>query len=143
MTSNLVIQAPEDQFLHWRQDMEKKQEEHARQMKELQEHAEHLQRENDRLRSQVEKRRDLDERDTQDSGQEKHPIVRIKEKKPIALDDVDTSADDELSSSSSPNPSPKKSKSSKDRSHQRHSYHPAFSNSNGDMFHRATSRGHN
>ena len=30
MTSNLVIQSPEYQFLHWRQDMEKKQEEQAR-----------------------------------------------------------------------------------------------------------------
>ena len=32
-------------------------------MKELQERVEHLQRENDRLRAQVEKRRDLDEGD--------------------------------------------------------------------------------
>ena len=51
MTRNLVIQLPEDQFLHWHQDMEKKQEEQARQMKELQERVEHLQRENDRLRA--------------------------------------------------------------------------------------------
>ena len=35
MASNPMIQSPEDQFLHWRQDMEKKQEEQARQMKEL------------------------------------------------------------------------------------------------------------
>ena len=35
MTSNPVIQSLEDQFLYWRQDMEKKQEEQARQMKEL------------------------------------------------------------------------------------------------------------
>ena len=35
MSSNPVIQSPEDQFLHWRQDMEKKQEEQARQMREL------------------------------------------------------------------------------------------------------------
>ena len=35
MTSNLVIQSPEDQFLHWRQDMEEKQEEQLRQMREL------------------------------------------------------------------------------------------------------------
>ena len=47
MLSNLMIQSPEDQFLHWRQDMEKKQEEQARQMKELQGHVELLQREND------------------------------------------------------------------------------------------------
>ena len=103
-------------------------------MKELQERAEHLQREHDPLWFQVEKRRDLDERDTQDSGQAKHLIVRIKGKKPIALDDVDTLVDDELSSSSSLNPSPAKSKSNKDRSRQRHSHHPAFSNSNGGMF---------
>ena len=40
MTSNPEIQSLEDQFLHCRQDMEKKQEEQARQMKELQESAE-------------------------------------------------------------------------------------------------------
>ena len=40
-------QSPEDQFLHWRQDMEGKQEEQARQMKELQGQAERLKREND------------------------------------------------------------------------------------------------
>ena len=77
-------------------------------MKELQERTEHLQRENDRLRSQVEKRCDLDERDEQDNGQSKHLVVRDKGKKPIALDDVDTLTDDELASSSSPNPSSKK-----------------------------------
>ena len=49
------------------------------------------------LRAQVEKRRDLDEIDTQDSGQAKHPVVRDKGKEPIALDDVDTLEDDELS----------------------------------------------
>ena len=48
--------------------MEKKQEEQERQMRELQGHAEHLLRENDRLRAQLEKRRDLGERDVQDSG---------------------------------------------------------------------------
>ena len=42
MSSNLVIQSPEDQFLHWRQDMEKKQEEQVRHMRELQDRAEHL-----------------------------------------------------------------------------------------------------
>ena len=91
--------------------MEKNQEEQARQMKELQERAEHLQRENDRLRSQVEKRLELDERDAQDSGQAKHQVIRDKEKKPIALDNVDTLIDNELSLGNSPNPSPSKSKS--------------------------------
>ena len=51
MTSNLVIQFPEYQFLHWHQDMEKKQEEQARQMRELQDRVEHLQCENDCLRA--------------------------------------------------------------------------------------------
>ena len=36
MLNNSMIQSLEDQFLHWRQDMEKKQEEQVRQMKELQ-----------------------------------------------------------------------------------------------------------
>ena len=87
-----------------------------RQMKELQERTKQLQRENDRLRAQVEKRRDLDERDAQDSGQAKHLAVCDKGKKPIALDDVDTLVNNELSSSSSLNPSPAKRKSNKDRS---------------------------
>ena len=95
--------------------MEKKQNEQARQKKELQERAEHLQLENDRLLSQVEKRHDLDVRDAQDSGQAKHPVVRHKGKKTIALDDVDTPVDDELSSGNLPNPSPAKRKSNKDR----------------------------
>ena len=111
-----MIKLLEDQFLHWRQDMEKKQEEQARQMKELQERAEHLQCENDRLQAQVEKRHDLDERDAQDGGQAKHLIVRDKGKKPIAFDNVDTPVDDELPSRSSPNPSLERRKRNKDRS---------------------------
>ena len=35
MSTNSVIQSPEDQFLHWCQDMERKQEEQARQIKEF------------------------------------------------------------------------------------------------------------
>ena len=54
---------------------------------------------------------DLDERDTQDSGQAKHPVVQDKGKKPIALDDVDTLENDELSSGNSPIPSQARSKS--------------------------------
>ena len=49
MSSNPMNQSSEDQFLHWRQEMEKKQEEQARQMKELQGHVECLQRENDHV----------------------------------------------------------------------------------------------
>ena len=112
-------------------------------MKELQEGIEHLQCENDRLRSRVEKRHDLDEIDAQDSGQTKHPIVHDKGKKPIALDDVDTPADDELFSGSSPNPSLAKFKSNKERSRWRHSHHPAFINSNGGTFRWATGRDQN
>ena len=114
MNSNLVIQSPEDQFLHWHQNMEKKQEEQARQMRELQECAEQLQRKNDRLQAQVEKRQDLDERDTQNSGQAKHPVVRDKGKKPIVLDDVDILENNELSLGNSPNLSA--AKRNKDRS---------------------------
>ena len=73
-----------------------------------------MQCENDRLRAQVEKRQYLDERDAQDSGQEKHLVVCDKGKKPIVLDDVDIPTNDELSSGSSPNLSP--GKSNKDRS---------------------------
>ena len=66
-------------------------------MKELQDRVEHLQRKNDRLRTQVEKRPDLGKRDVQDSGQARHPTVHDKRKEPIIPDDVDTSADDEFS----------------------------------------------
>ena len=59
-------------------------------MRELQDCAEHLQHENDRLRAQVEKMRDLGERDVQDSGQARHPTADNKIKEPNVLDDVDT-----------------------------------------------------
>ena len=36
MSNNLMHQTLEDQFLHWLQEMERKQEEQARQMQELQ-----------------------------------------------------------------------------------------------------------
>ena len=51
MSSNPVIQSPEDQFLHSRRYMEKKQEEQARQIRELKDRVKHLQCENDRLRT--------------------------------------------------------------------------------------------
>ena len=141
MTSNPVIKSPEDQFIYWCQDMEKKQEEQARQMKELQECVEHLQRENDRLRAQVEKMHNLDKRDAQDNSQAKHLVVRDKGKKPIVLNNADIPANDKLSSDSSPNLS--LAKSNKDRSRPRHSHHPTFSKSNSDTFRRATGRGQN
>ena len=106
MSSNPMIQSPEDQFLHWHQDMEKKQEEQERKMREWQDRAKHLQCENDRLWAQVEKRRDLARRDVLDRGQARHPTASDKGNEPIVLDDVDTLADDELSSSNSPNLSP-------------------------------------
>ena len=52
--------------------MEKKHEEQARQMKELQVHVERLQCENDRLQARVEKRHNLGGRDVQDSDQDLH-----------------------------------------------------------------------
>ena len=112
-------------------------------MKELQELAEQLQRENFHLRTQVEQRYDLHERDAQGSGRARHPAICDKGKKPIALDDVDTSADDGPSSCNSPNPSLVRRKNNKDRTHQRHSLRPAFNDSNGGILRRATSRGHN
>ena len=110
-----------------------------RQVKELQERIEYLQRENNRLRAQVEERRDLGERNVQDSGQAKRPVVRDKGKNPVILGDVHILADDELSSGSSPNLSPVKS--NKDISRQKHSHRPALSNSNNGTFHRAAGRG--
>ena len=47
MSSNPANQPIEDQFLRWRQEMEAKQEEQARKMAELREHANHLQQENE------------------------------------------------------------------------------------------------
>ena len=75
MSINPMNQSPKDQFLYWRQEMEKKQEEQARQMKELQGHAKHLQCENDQLRAQIEKSHDLG-KDVRDSNQTMHLIAR-------------------------------------------------------------------
>ena len=91
----------------------------------------------------MDQRHDLNERDAQDSGPVRHPVIRDKGKKPITLDDVDIPTDDELSLGSSLNLSPIKSKSNKDRTHQRRSHRPAFSDSNGGMLRRETSRGQN
>ena len=59
MSRNPMNQSLENQFLNWRQEVEKKQEEQARQMMELQGHAEILHCENDQLRAQIEKGHDL------------------------------------------------------------------------------------
>ena len=57
MSSNPVNPPIKDQFLRWRQEMEAKQEEQARQMAELLERADRLQQKNDRLRTRLESSR--------------------------------------------------------------------------------------
>ena len=78
--------------------MERKQEEQARLMKELQGQVERLRCENDQLRAHIEKSR----KDTQDNSRYVQPITRDKEKGPVVLDVVDTPTNDELSSDNSP-----------------------------------------
>ena len=98
MASNPANQSLEDQFLRWRQDMETKQEEHARQMAELQNHADHLQQENDCLQAHLEEDRGENARGSN------HPAPLVKQnkgKEPILSGDSDAVADDELSSGSS------------------------------------------
>ena len=112
--------------------MEKKQENQARQMRELQNRVKHLQPENYRLRAQVEKKHDLGERDGQDSGQARHPTAPNKGKEPIVPNDVDTPTFDELPSGSLPNHS--SAKSCRARSRKRHSYRPAFNNAKNGTF---------
>ena len=101
MASNLANQSLEDQFLRWRQDMETKQEEQARQMAELSDRGDHLQQENDRLWACLEEDRGENARGSS------HPAPSIKQnrgKEPILPGDSDALVDDELSSSSSPLP---------------------------------------
>ena len=102
-----------------------------------------MQCENDRLRAQVEQSHDLDKKDVQDSNHVKDPTTRDKGKKPIALNDVDTSVDDELSLGSSLNPYSVKIKRNKDRTRQRHSHRPPFNDSNGGILCQAMNRGQN
>ena len=101
MTSNPANLAPEDQFLLWRQEMEAKQEEQARQMAELHEQANRLWEENERLRTRLEAGR------AEHSREPPHPFPPSrpgKGKEVVAPDDIDLQADDELSSGSSPLP---------------------------------------
>ena len=128
MLNNPMIQSLEDQFLYWHQDMEKKQEEHARRMKELQDHVECLQRENDWLRSRVEKIRDLGGKYLQDSGRALHPVPRNRGKEPIIPDEVDAPTDDELSSGSFPPLGLSPTKNTRAKSRKRTSHLPAFNN---------------
>ena len=53
MSCNPMTQSSENQFFHWCQDLERKQEEQARKMKELQSHVEGSQRNNDQSRTQI------------------------------------------------------------------------------------------
>ena len=69
-------------------------------MKELQGHAEQLQRENDQLGAQMEKSRNLGKY-VRDGDKAMYQITRNKGKEPIILVNVDTPADDESSSSNS------------------------------------------
>ena len=101
MTSNPVNPPIEDQFLRWRQKMEAKQKEQARQMVELQEHANSLQQENDCLRTRLESNR----LDNPQGVAQNVPLAREnKGKEPVLPDHSDHQADDELSSDNSPLP---------------------------------------
>ena len=75
-----------------------------RQMQKLQAWAEHLQHENDQLRSQVEKSLELG-KDVQDGNHAEHPVVCNKGKEPIVSNN-EAPTDDELSSGRLPYTSP-------------------------------------
>ena len=107
--------------------MEKKQEEQARQMKELHDHFECLQLENDWLRSQVEKRRNLGRRDMQDSGRAWHLVPQNRGKEPIIPYEANAPVDDELSLGSSPPLGLSPAKNTRAKSRKRTSHRPAFS----------------
>ena len=81
--------------------MEAKQEEQARKMAELRDHANLLQQENDRLRTRLEADRG---ENTWGHTHPTPPVQPSKGKEPILTGDSDFLADDELSSSSSPLP---------------------------------------
>ena len=101
MTCNPANQSIEDQFLRWRREMEAKQEEQARQMAELQDHATCLQQENDCMRTCLEANRGENIRGCTHPAPPVHPS---KGKEPILPGDSDPPADGELSSGSSPLP---------------------------------------
>ena len=99
MASNPTNQSPKDQFLRWLQDMETKQEEHARKMAELQNCADHLQQENDRLGARLEEDQGENARGSSHSAP---PVKQNRGKEPILPGDSDATTDDELSFGSSP-----------------------------------------
>ena len=130
MSKNLTHQTPEDHFVHWRQEMERKQEDQTRQMQELQARAELLHCENDQLRSQVEKSIELG-KDVRDGDRVEHLIVCNKGKEPIISYDYDAPTDDELTSRRSPSTSPLLRRnaqgSTRDKSRRKHLHRPTLS----------------
>ena len=99
MSSNPANQLIEDQLLCWRKEIEAKQEEQARQMAELCEHANRLQQENERLRTRLETNQGENSRGPIHPAP---PAQPNKGKDPILMGESDPPTDDELSSSSSP-----------------------------------------
>ena len=98
MTTNPANLTPEDQLLSWLQEIEARQEEQTRQMAELREQENRLREENERLQTQLEAER------AGQSREPPHPFPPScpdKGKEVATPDDVDLSADDELSSGSS------------------------------------------
>ena len=101
MSTNPANQPIEDQFLHWYQEMEAKQEEQARQVVELREHANHLQQENERLRARLE----TNGVENPQGVAQREPLTRADKGKAVALPDhSDHPTDDEFSLDSSPLP---------------------------------------
>ena len=101
MSNNPANQPIEDQFLRWRQEMEAKQEEQDRQMTELREHANHLQQENEHLRTRLETIR---AENPQGAAQHVPLTQTNKGKEPALPDHSDPPANDEFSLDSSPLP---------------------------------------
>ena len=101
MSSNLANQPIEDPFLLWRQEMEAKQEEQARQMVELREHANHLQQENEHLRARLE----TNGVENPQGAAQPVPLTQADKRKGPALPNhSDHPTDDEFSSDNSPLP---------------------------------------
>ena len=123
--------------------MERKQEEQARQMQELQAHVERLQRENDQLRALVDKSRDLG-KDVQDGDRAEHPIACNKGKEPIIFGDSDAPTDHELSFGRFPSMSPPPGTNARGniraKSRRKHSHHPTLSDAVSGASHRAKER---
>ena len=101
MSSNLVNQPIEDNFLRWRQEMEAKQEEQARQMAELHEHSNRLQQENERLWARLE----TNEVENPQGAAQPIPLTKeYKGKGPALPNHSDHPENDKLSSNSFPLP---------------------------------------